>query len=75
MATHFNILAWKIHGQRRLAVYSPPGHKEPNMTEQIETANKQYYLIYFSAYLLAAIEREPKVRNSALSYSSKHKKL
>ena len=28
MATHSSILAWKSHGQRRLAGYSPWGHKE-----------------------------------------------
>ena len=27
MATHSNIVAWRIHGQRRLAGYSPWGHK------------------------------------------------
>ena len=28
MATHSSILAWKSHGQRSLADYSPWGHKE-----------------------------------------------
>ena len=28
MATHSSILAWRIHGQRRLVGYSPWGHKE-----------------------------------------------
>ena len=28
MATYSTILAWKIHGQRGLAGYSPWGHKE-----------------------------------------------
>ena len=27
MATHSSILAWKSHGQRSLAGYSPWGHK------------------------------------------------
>ena len=27
MATHYSILAWEIHGQRRLAGYSPWGRK------------------------------------------------
>ena len=27
MATHFSILAWRIHGQRSLAGYSPWRHK------------------------------------------------
>ena len=33
MATHSSILAWRIHGQRSLAGYSPWGWKEPDMTE------------------------------------------
>ena len=27
MATHSSILAWKSHGQRSLAIYSPWGHR------------------------------------------------
>ena len=33
MATHSSILAWRIHGQRRLVGYSPWGCKELDMTE------------------------------------------
>ena len=33
MATHSNILAWRIHGQRSLVGYSPWGHKQPDMTK------------------------------------------
>ena len=32
MATHSSILAWRIHGQRTLAGYSPRGCKESDMT-------------------------------------------
>ena len=32
MATHSSILAWKIHGQRSAAGYSPWGLKELAMT-------------------------------------------
>ena len=35
MATHASILAWKVHGQRRLAGHSPWGHKELDMTERL----------------------------------------
>ena len=35
MATHCNILAWKSHGQRTLAGYSPRGCKESDMTKQL----------------------------------------
>ena len=34
MATHASILAGKPHGQRRLAGYSPWGHKEADTTNQ-----------------------------------------
>ena len=34
MATHSSILAWKIHGQRSLAGYSPWDRKESDTTEQ-----------------------------------------
>ena len=33
MATHSNILAWRIHGQRSLVGYSPWGRKESDTTE------------------------------------------
>ena len=35
MAAHSSILAWKIHGQRSLAGYSPWGHKELNTTKRL----------------------------------------
>ena len=35
MATHSNILAWRIPGQRSLAGYSTWGHKESETTEQL----------------------------------------
>ena len=38
MATHSNILAWRIHGQRSLLGYSTWGHKELDMTEWLSTA-------------------------------------
>ena len=38
MATHSSILAWKIHGQRSLAGYSPWGLKELD----IATKQQQY---------------------------------
>ena len=33
LATYFSILAWKIHGQRRLVGYSPYGRKDSDTTE------------------------------------------
>ena len=35
MATHSSILAWRVHGQRSLAGYSPWGRKESESTEQL----------------------------------------
>ena len=32
METHSSILAWKSHGQKSLADYSPQVHKELNVT-------------------------------------------
>ena len=34
MAPHSSTVAWKIHGQRSLAGYSPWGHKELDTTEK-----------------------------------------
>jgi len=34
MATYSIILAWRIHGQKSLAGYSPWGHKESDTTEE-----------------------------------------
>ena len=45
MANHSSILAWGIlHGQRRLAGYSPWGCKDQDTTECLSTAqhNKNY---------------------------------
>ena len=39
MATHSCILAWKCHGQRSLAGYSPWGCKESDMTERLNNSN------------------------------------
>ena len=35
MATHSSILPEESHGQRSLVGYSPWGHKESDMTEQL----------------------------------------
>ena len=39
MATYSSILAWRIHGQRSLAGYSPWVHKELDMTEWLTSHN------------------------------------
>ena len=47
MASHYSILAWKIHGQRSLADYSPWGCKESDTTKQLSMhahrVNNWYY--------------------------------
>ena len=35
MTTHSNFLAWRFHGQRSLAGYSPQGCRELDTTEQL----------------------------------------
>ena len=35
MVTHSSILAWELHGQRRLVGYSPWGCKESDKTERL----------------------------------------
>ena len=44
MATHSSILAWRTHGQKSLAGYSPRGCKESDMTEQLHTHD--VYLVF-----------------------------
>ena len=34
IATHSSILAWRVHGQKNLVVYSLWGHKELGITER-----------------------------------------
>ena len=43
MATHSSILAWGIHGQRRLAGYSPQGHRQSDTTEATEQAQAKSF--------------------------------
>ena len=48
MSIHSRILAWKFHGQRRLAGYSPWVHKDSDMTEHVHMI-----LYYQIMYLLS----------------------
>ena len=45
MATHSSILAWRIHGQRSLAGYSPRVCKESDTTEATENAHTRWGLL------------------------------
>ena len=42
MGTHSSILAWRIHGQRRLAGYRPWDRKESDMTEATKQARMSH---------------------------------
>ena len=44
MATHSSILAWRISRTGSLAGYSPWGHKELDMTDQLTHEVKNYFL-------------------------------
>ena len=48
MATHSSILAWRIHGQRSLAGYSPRGPKELDTTERVHVSR----FIFFTTLIL-----------------------
>ena len=51
MTTQSSILAWRTHGQRSLADYSPRGCKESDTTEKLSTqasTNKYIYIFYIS---------------------------
>ena len=52
MATHSSILAWEIHGQRSLVGYSPWGHKELDMTEQLNGSSSTLLLLTLHFFLL-----------------------
>ena len=43
MAIHSSILAWRIHGQRSLAGYSPQSRKESDTTEATEHAHTLHH--------------------------------
>ena len=43
MATHSSTLAGKSYGQKSLVGYSPWGHKESDMTEQLDLSRSRRY--------------------------------
>ena len=53
METHFSILAWKNHGHRSLAGYSPGGHKELDTTEHSTAAysSAEHTVVSLAIYL------------------------
>ena len=51
MATHSCILAWKIHGQRSLAGYSPWSHRESDMIERLSMHTYTHTYIYIYIYI------------------------
>ena len=60
MATHFCILAWKIHGQRSLVGYSPWDLRESDTTEQLSmhaTLNTAFFLAG-NLYLFISLSKD-----------------
>ena len=57
MATHSSILAWRSHGQRSLAGYSPWGHKELEMTVQLSMHSHIYTTFFFIFFSLMVYPR------------------
>ena len=56
MATHSSTLAWRIHEQRSLVIYSPWGRKEPDMTEVTEYPHVEKILFsYLKDIILSLI--------------------
>ena len=52
MATHSSILAWRIHGQKSVAGYSPWGCKESDMTEQARTRSSFFHQAHIPCVLI-----------------------
>ena len=60
MATHSSILAWKSHGQRSLAGYSPWGYRELDTTDGLRTHAPPTLSLFFKSrrcFLGAKLER------------------
>ena len=51
MAIYSNLLACKLCGQRSLVGYSPWGHKELDMTEQLSTAHNTIQKRFIGVFL------------------------
>ena len=45
MATHFGILAWKIHGPRSLVGYSLWGHNQLDMAERLNKSKVTFIIL------------------------------
>ena len=51
MITHFGILAWRIPGMESLGVgYSPWGHRESDMTEQLKNSSNACICMYLYSF-------------------------
>ena len=60
MATHSSqFLPGISHGQRKLAGYSPWGHKESDTTEQLTHTHTKYNVIFFPWGAVTSLEHEP----------------
>ena len=53
MATHSSFLPGDSHGQKSMVAFSPWGHKESNMTEQLTLHNAFYnYNMHFKINII-----------------------
>ena len=55
VATHSNILAWRIHGQRSRMGCSSWGHKESDTTERLNNNNNTEREEYYSAIKMKSV--------------------
>ena len=71
MATHSGILAWKIHGQRSLAGYSPRGRKESDTTAHASWPSCTFPVRTLAPYILSRLlEKSPAQLSCASSCAS-----
>ena len=55
MTTHSSILAWKSHGKKSPAGYSPKGHKESDTAEQEHMDKEIYIYIYKKMFFVCVL--------------------
>ena len=70
MATHSRILAWKIHGQRRLTGYSSRGHKELDTAEATIVVQSLTWTQHTRLPLLVLLFRCSAVSDSAIAWTA-----
>ena len=73
MATHSNILAWRIHGQKSLAGYSAKGHTESGTTGWLSTHEQTPKEVCQPPHMLRARSiRFENMKSQSYGFSSSH---